>query len=157
MVRSDVYSMYFTQETWDKFNLSEEDFKLQEAIEEAQKEAKEKAKEEKEKRKKELLKNAKGKQKKKLEAALADNKEDSEKEEDKDAAKSLTFEWDYIKDRTSRLTIHSSRLGDAVLSKDGDKLYYLSRFEKKMNLWSTNLRTKDKNRSRKRRQRTSKD
>ncbi len=138
---SDVYSMYFTQETWDKFNLSEEDFKLQEAIEEAQKEAKEKAKKEKEKRKKELLKNAKGKAKKQLEAALAKSDEDDDDKEDKE--KDLTFAWDHMKDRSSRLTIHSSRLGDAVLSKDGDKLYYLSRFEKKMNLWRTDLRTKE--------------
>lgn len=34
-------------------------------------------------------------------------------------------------------------MGDAVLSKDGEKLFYLARFEKGMNLWSTNLRTKD--------------
>jgi hypothetical protein len=34
-------------------------------------------------------------------------------------------------------------MGDAILSKDGEKLYYLARFEKGMNLWSTNLRTKE--------------
>jgi len=55
----------------------------------------------------------------------------------------LTFDWDQMKDRTARLTIHSSRLGDAVLSKEGDKLYYLARFEKNMNLWMTDLRTKE--------------
>jgi C-terminal processing protease CtpA/Prc len=48
-----------------------------------------------------------------------------------------------MKGRTKRLTIHSSSLGDAVLSKKGDKLYYLARFEGKMNLWVTNLRTKE--------------
>ena len=48
-----------------------------------------------------------------------------------------------MKDRSTKLTIHSSRLGDAVLSKDGDKLYYLAQFEKGMNLWSTDLRTKE--------------
>ena len=48
-----------------------------------------------------------------------------------------------MKDRTKRLTIHSSSLGDAVLSKKGDKLYYLARFEGKMNLWETNLRTRE--------------
>ncbi len=127
---SDVYSMFFTQEVWDKFNLSEEDFKLQEAIEEAAKEAKEKAK-------KETEKLVKGKKKSK--------KKETTKEEDtdEDEVKPLTFEWEQMKDRTKRLTIHSSRLGDAVLSKKGDKLYYLSRFEKKMNLWSTDLRTKE--------------
>jgi len=48
-----------------------------------------------------------------------------------------------MKDRTKRLTIHSSKLGDAVVSKKGDFLYYLSSFEGKSNLWSTNLRTKE--------------
>ena len=55
----------------------------------------------------------------------------------------IVFNWEGFEDRKSRLTIHSSIMGDAVLSKDGEKLFYLARFEKGMNLWSTNLRTKD--------------
>jgi C-terminal processing protease CtpA/Prc len=34
-------------------------------------------------------------------------------------------------------------LSDAVLSKDAETLYYLASFEKDINLWSTNLRTKE--------------
>jgi hypothetical protein len=45
--------------------------------------------------------------------------------------------------RKARLTIHSSSLGDALISKDGETLYYLARFEKDYNLWSTNLRTRE--------------
>ncbi|NER18266.1 S41 family peptidase [Spongiivirga citrea] len=118
----DVYSMFFTQEAWDKFNLSEEDFKLQKAIEEASKPKEEEKDDDKKSKKKKSKKDDKSKEKK---------------------ATALTFDWDQMKERTKRLTIHSSRLGDAVLSKDGDKLYYLARFEDKMNLWSTNLRTKE--------------
>lgn len=55
----------------------------------------------------------------------------------------ITFNWDGFEDRKSKLTIHSSSMGDAVLSKDGEKLFYLARFEKGMDLWSTNLRTKE--------------
>ncbi|MDF2157748.1 S41 family peptidase [Algoriphagus sp. CAU 1675] len=67
-----------------------------------------------------------------------------EKKEDKDKViEPIKFDWDGIEDRKARLTIHSSLLGDAVLSKDGEKLYYLARFEKGLNLWSTNLRTKE--------------
>lgn len=55
----------------------------------------------------------------------------------------LSFDWEGIEERKARLTIHSSNLGDAVLSKDGEKLFYLTSFEKGMNLWSTNLRTKE--------------
>ncbi len=111
----DVYALFFTQEAWDEFSLDEEDYKLQQAIEKAKKEADEK---DKDKDKKET-------------------KKDSTKVED------LTFDWDGIHDRTKRLTIHSSRLGDAVLSKDGESLYYLSRFEDKLNLWVTKLRTRE--------------
>jgi len=92
----DVYSMFFTQEAWDKFNLSEEDYKLQKAIKEAE-----------EKKKKEDKKDDK------------DEKKDEDKKDDKDKVEALTFDWEDMKDRTSRLTIHSSRLGDAVLSRLG--------------------------------------
>ena len=112
----DVYSMFFTREAWDKFNLSEEEFKLMKAI-----------KEKKEKDKKDGDK---------------DGDEKKEADKKKKEIKPLTFDWNNLEERSKRLTIHSSRLGDAVLSKDGEKLYYLSRFEDKMNLWSTNLRTR---------------
>ena len=144
---NDVYSMFFTQEAWDKFNLSDEDFKLMKAIEEAEKKAKEdKEKKEKKDKEKEGDKDKKKKEKKKNGKKKDDKSKDDKKdkkEEDKDKVKPLTFDWDKMKDQRSRLTIHSSRLGDAVLSKDGSKLYYLSRFEGKMNLWSTDLRTKE--------------
>ena len=55
----------------------------------------------------------------------------------------ITLDFDGIETRKARLTIHSSSLGDALVSKDGETLYYLARFEKGMNLWSTNLRTKE--------------
>lgn len=59
------------------------------------------------------------------------------------AAKPLELDLDRLDARRARLTIHSSALGDALLSKDGETLYYLARFEKGMNLWSTTLRTKE--------------
>ena len=122
--QSDVYSMFFTQDAWDQFNLSDEDFKLMKALEEEAKKAKDKDK--------------KGKK---------DKKDDKKAKDKKDVDKKkkptlLTFDWDNMKDRTKRLTIHSSSLGDAVLSKKGDELYYLSSFEGRANLWSTNLRTR---------------
>ncbi|HSF52602.1 MAG TPA: S41 family peptidase [Algoriphagus sp.] len=71
--------------------------------------------------------------------------EDKSKTEKKETAeiKPIVFDWDGFEERKARLTIHSSIMGDALLSKDGEKLFYLARFEKGMNLWSTNLRTKD--------------
>ena len=113
----DVYSMFFTQEGWDEYQLSEEEFKLQQAIEEAQNESK------------------KGEKDK-------DKKKDGEGSEDKQQ-ELLSFDWDNVEDRVSRLTIHSSRLSDAVLNKEGTKLYYLTRFDGGYDLWSTDLRTRD--------------
>ncbi len=107
----DVYSMFFTQEEWDKYNLSEDEFKLLEEIEEfIEKDKKEDDGQEKESEQKDII---------------------------------LTFDKDRMKDQTARLTIHSGQLSDAVLSKDGDKLYYLVQFENNYNLWETNLRTRD--------------
>ncbi|MEL6558910.1 MAG: S41 family peptidase [Bacteroidota bacterium] len=121
---ADVYSMFFTQKAWDKFNLSDEDFKLQKAIEElAKKDKKEEATADKDKKKK--------------------GKKDKAEDSDKPKGKNLQFEWEKMKDWQTRLTIHSSRLSDAVLSKKEDKLYYLASFEGNLNLWSTNLRTKE--------------
>ncbi|MBL4905732.1 MAG: PD40 domain-containing protein [Flavobacteriaceae bacterium] len=116
--QSDVFSMFFTQDAWDEFSLSDEDHKLMVAIKAEAKKAKDKSKTDKKDKKK-------------------DPKKDKKKE-----VKALTFDWEHMKDRTRRLTIHSSNLGDAVLSKKGDILYYLARFEGRANLWSTNLRTR---------------
>lgn len=112
---SDVYSMFFTKEAYDKFQLSKEEFDLMKEMEKAKKKDK---KEEKEK------------------------KEDK-KEKDEKTVAPLTFDWEGLMDRKERLTIHSSYLGDAVLSKDAEHLYYLTRFEKGYNLWTTNLRTRE--------------
>jgi C-terminal processing protease CtpA/Prc/Tol biopolymer transport system component len=80
------------------------------------------------------------------EAALlkeADEKRD--KAEKKDAAKvePVVIEFDGLDIRKARLTIHSSLLSDSLVSKDGETLYYLARFEKGNNLWTTNLRTRE--------------
>jgi tricorn protease len=63
--------------------------------------------------------------------------------EKKDEKKDQAIDWDGLALRKARLTIHSSSLGDALVSKDGETLYYLARFERGMNLWTTNLRTRE--------------
>jgi len=118
--QSDVYSMFFTQEGWDEFNLTKEEFDLQKKIKKLT-EADKKEDDDK-------------KSKKKKKKDNADSKKDSTL---------LTFDWDQMQDRKKRFTIHSSNLSDAVLSKDGGTLYYLTRFEDKVNLWTTDLRTKE--------------
>ena len=84
----------------------------------------------------------------KEEAALA--KELREKAEKADTTKKATakkdsvmIDWAGLDMRKARLTIHSSSMNDALVDKEGENLYYLARFEKGVNLWSTNLRTKE--------------
>lgn len=62
------------------------------------------------------------------------------KKEEKDSVKqaekpSLKFDFEDLERRMVRLTIHSSNLGDAVLTNDGRKLYYMSAFEGGYDLW----------------------
>ncbi|HSK10864.1 MAG TPA: S41 family peptidase, partial [Vicinamibacterales bacterium] len=118
--QSDAYAMFFTQEAWDRFRLTKEELALvKEAEEKKDKDRKDKDK--------------------------ADTAKDQEKDKEKKDAKpeEVAIDLDGIDVRKVRLTIHSSSLGDAQLSKDGETLYYLARFERGMNLWSTNLRTRE--------------
>lgn len=43
---------------------------------------------------------------------------------------SVLIDWEGLKYRKARLTLHSSNLADALVSKDGETLYYLARFER---------------------------
>ncbi|MFK7812516.1 MAG: S41 family peptidase [Maribacter sp.] len=117
----DVYGMFFTKDAWDKHNLTKEEYDLMKQIEEGDKKDKDEKKDDD-----------------------SDKKEKKKKGDEKEKViKPLTFDWEDLDIRKSRLTIHSSKLSDAVLSKDGEKLYYLARFEKDLNLWETELRTKE--------------
>ncbi len=113
----DAYAMFFTRDAWDRYRLTKEEYAL--------------------------VKEQEDKTKPKPDSAKA--KADTAKSKSDSTAKveALKIDLDDIETRKARLTIHSSSLGDALVSKDGETLYYLARFEKGMNLWSTNLRTKE--------------
>ena len=111
--KADVMAAFLTQDAYDQFRLSKEEYALQ----------------------KELDKKAKSAAKK----ADEDDK-DSNKEEADDSAKPLQIEWQNLDNRTVRLTLHASSLGDAFLTKDSKELYYLARFEKGYDLWRHNIR-----------------
>jgi C-terminal processing protease CtpA/Prc len=75
---------------------------------------------------------------------IEDNKAKADTSKKKTPAKdSVVIDWDGLTLRKAKVTIHSSSMGDALVSKDGETLYYLARFERGMNLWSTNLRTRE--------------
>jgi tricorn protease len=121
-ISDDVYGMFFTREAFDRFKLSKEDVALlkeqEEKKEKEKKEAEEKAKE--------------GKKGKESSASKADS-----------VKKEVVIDWDGLTERKSKLTLHTSPASDWFLSKDGEKLYYLTSFEKGYDLWVTEPRTKE--------------
>ena len=113
----DVYMQFFDGEAYDEFRLSKEEQALAEEKEKVEKEEKEKSDSVE-----------KGKKKKK------------EPEKKDSGTKPLSFDLDNRTDRIIRLTIHSSALGDAVLTPKGDKLYYCAAFESGYDLWERNFK-----------------
>ncbi len=123
LISGDIFGLFFTREAFDRFKLSKEEFTVvkdqEEKQEKEKKEAEEKAK----------SKNPKAKNEDK-------SKTDSTKVE-------VKIDWPNITERKLKLTQHTSPASDWVLSKDGEKLFYLTAFEKGNDLWVTELRTKE--------------
>ena len=117
----DIYIMFFDLDAYEHFRMTKEEKVLQE---EAEKEKKKEAEKEKND------KNDKKKNDKKKKGAA----------DEKPAVPALQFDLDNCRDRIARLTVNSSRLGDYVLSKGGDTLYYQAAFEGDMDLWKHDLR-----------------
>ena len=111
----DIYIMFFDLEAYERFLMTKEELALEEEAEK-----KDDKKDEADK---------KGK--------IDNAKKDGNK---KEKVKPLVFDLDNCRDRIVRLTKHSSSLGDAVLSKKGDKLYYQASFEKGSDLWCQDLK-----------------
>ncbi|MBE9467907.1 MAG: PD40 domain-containing protein [Bacteroidetes bacterium] len=110
----DVYAMLFTEDSYKKLTASAEEYEL---------------KYDKDSEKKDKKEEEKDKQKKK--------KKDKKKADDKEKKEELKTEIDYnnLQERIVRLTVNSSSITDALLSNDGKKLFYLTRFEKGYDLW----------------------
>ena len=133
--QQDVMLVFLNQDAYDRYRLSKEDFELLKEFEKEQKKAKEKD----EKKKNEKKKDA-GKDKKKDGDKDGDN---GKSDKDKESKKEIVVELKGIEDRIVRLTPNSSDLGSAIVSKDGENLYYFSAFEGGYDLWKMNLREKE--------------
>jgi tricorn protease len=121
-VTGDVYGMYFTKAFYDRSKLSKEEFALfTEQEDKDKKDAEEKAKA----------------------AAKQAPSPSPSPSPSPTADKHIAIDWDGLTDRRQRLTINTSSAADWVLSKDGEKLFYLTRFEKGNDLWVTETRTHD--------------
>lgn len=118
----DVMAVFLNQDAWDKFSLSKEEYELQKELDEKKEED--------------------------AEDEVAEDEGDSDAEaeaegdddEKEDEVEPIEVDVDGLKDRKARLTIHSSDLGGYALSPDGDKLFYLARFEKGYDLWVRDFR-----------------
>ena len=117
--QEDVFLAFLTQDAYDRYRLSPEDYALLKELEKAKPEKKADADKKTDKKSK--------------------NKKD-DKKADADSVKTLKIEFEGIEDRIVRLTPNSSRLGDAIVSKDGESLYYFAAFEGAPDLWKMDLR-----------------
>ena len=117
-VQGDVFGMYFTKAFYDRSRLSKEEYAL--------------------------LKETEEKEKKEASPSASPSPSPSPSPAASPSPKPVVnFDWDGMTERRQRLTIHASAASDWVLSNDGEKLYYLTSFEKGNDLWMTEVRTRD--------------
>lgn len=125
----DVMGAFLTQDAFDRFRLSKEEYELQKELEEKRKEDDEEPDED--------------------EAVVDDaDAEDSGKEavngetdeSPEDEVEPMQVERDGLETRRARLTIHASDLAGFAMSPDGEKLFYLAGFEKGYDLWVHDFR-----------------
>ena len=116
----DAYLMFFDLDAYNRYNMSKEEIELAEAT-----------KDEKEKKADEKKEDAKKK---------ADEKQQKTGKIEVEKVEPLDLDIENCRDRIVRLTVNSSRMGDAILSKDGDKIYYQASFEGGYDLWCRDLK-----------------
>jgi len=116
----DTYALFFTRKAWDRFRLTPAEYDLiKDQPDKDEDESTEKEKDEHKHQK----------------------KPNPWKFEPRELPDPVKIDFHNLEDRIKRLTPGSCRLSDAFLSRDGEKLYYLARFEKKYDLWQYEHRT----------------
>ena len=114
----DVVAAFLTRDSFDRFRLSREEYELNKELEE--------------KRDK--------KDDKKDDDDADENGAEENGADGEEKPAPVELELDDLESRIVRMTIHSSDLGDFALAPDGDRLYYLARFEKGYDLWVRDFR-----------------
>lgn len=117
--QGDAYAIFLTQEAYDAFKRSKEEAAL---LKEAQE------------------KEEGGEDKKDVEKTKDRKKGEEAKDE---PVEPLRIDTEGITERRVRLTPNSSALSGAVLSNDGEKVWYLAAFEKGSDLWQYEVRTRE--------------
>ena len=112
--QNDAFIAFLNQESYDKFRMSKEEYDVM-----------------------------KMEQKKDKDDNKGDKKGESDKgSKGKKGDGDIVVEFDGLEDRIIRLTPMSSKMAGITLSKDGDKLFFLSAFEKGYDLWELDVREK---------------
>lgn len=115
--QDDAMIVFLNREAYDKFQLSEEDYKLRKEIEKQNK------------------KKADGDDKDSKSKKKSKDKDKDKDNPDEADSKDIVVELDGLEDRTIRLTPYSSDLADVYVTNDGQTIYYLSAVEDGYNLW----------------------
>ena len=122
--QNDAFIAFLNQDAYDKFRLNKEEYALLKEMEKSNKDAskKDESKEEKKDEKK-------------------DEKEEKKDDKSKET-KNLDIDLEHLQDRVMRLTPMSSNMSGMALSKDGEKFYFMTSFEKGYDLWELTVRDK---------------
>ena len=107
----DVMLAFVNKDSYDKFRLNKEDYELLKELEKEQEKA-----------------------------ASGESDKDKDNEKKEKAPKGIVVELDGIEDRIVRLTPNSSSIASALVSADGENLYYLASFEGGFDMWKMDLR-----------------
>ncbi|MCK5878266.1 MAG: PD40 domain-containing protein, partial [Holophagae bacterium] len=108
----DVYALFATKKAFDRFKLTKEEMVL---VKETEKEAKK-------------------------DENKPNNDKKAKKEEKKKEIKPISIDFEGLADRKVRLTEQSAFLSGAVVTPDAEKLIFMAKFEKKYEIWVTDLR-----------------
>jgi tricorn protease len=125
----DVFETFFTRDALIRFRLSPAEYEILKANED---QAKKKKEEEKNRDEKE-----------KNQASPQPSPKGKEDEDQPPKIEPITVDLNDIEDRTARLTLASSRISYAALSKDGEQLVYLAKSDKGFEIWLLKPRTKE--------------
>ncbi|MEM7227582.1 MAG: S41 family peptidase [Planctomycetota bacterium] len=141
----DVLGTFLTQDSFDRFRLTKEEYELQKEMEEKEEEdaAEEEAAEvdadenADEAAEADVAEDASDASTEDDDAGDEDTDDDAveDDESEEEAPDPLEIETDGLDTRTVRLTTHASDLGDFAMAPDGKALYYLASFEGDYDLW----------------------
>ena len=127
----DAFIAFLNQDAYDKFRLNKEEYAL----------LKEQEKGKKDDKKDEPKKEEKSDKKKDKKDGPSTGSGASNDEKPKESKK-IEVDLEHLQDRVIRLTPMSSNLSGMALSKDGEKLYFMTSFEKGYDLWEMDVREK---------------